>query len=134
MPLPGEYEPVSDDEIVYRCVPVSQGWVSEHGVSMNAFKPRPDDDTGLSVYRARFLSVEQAAKGISKYGYYVLALRAGDLRAAEIEVVPKPQDDRPGHAEIPSLAYQMPEPNRSVQERRLSWRPSEPVVSAAQRP
>ncbi|MGH7137892.1 MAG: hypothetical protein ACREHD_19250, partial [Pirellulales bacterium] len=72
MPLPGEYDPISDDEIVYRRVPVSQGWVTEHGISMNSFKPRPDDDTGISVYRARFLSVEQAAKGLSKQGYYVL--------------------------------------------------------------
>lgn len=80
---------------------------------MNAFKPRRDDDTGLSVYRARFLSVE------SKQGYYVLALHVGELRDEGIAIVPRPLDDLPGHAEIPSLAYQDPEPNISVQHRRL---------------
>lgn len=63
MPLPGEYDPVSDDELLYRRVPISQGWINEHGVSMNAFKPRPDEDTGISVYRTRFLTIEDAAKG-----------------------------------------------------------------------
>lgn len=65
------------------------------------------------------VSLEQAAKGLSKQGYYLLALRAGDLRAAGIEIVPKPQDGLPGHAEIPSLAYQKPESDVSVQDRRL---------------
>lgn len=119
MPLAEEFDPISDDEIVYRRVPVSQGWVSERGVSMNAFKPRPDDATGISLYRARFVTLEQAARGLSKHGYYVLALRAGDLRAAGMEIVAKPQDDLPGHAEIPSLAYQQPESDLSVQQRRL---------------
>lgn len=80
MPSAEEFDPILDDEIVYRRVPVSQGWVLERGVSMNAFKPRPDDATGISLYRARFVSLEQAAKGLSKQGYYLLVLRAGDLR------------------------------------------------------
>jgi hypothetical protein len=119
MPLPDENDSISDDEIVYRRVPVSQGWVDERGVSMNAFKPRPDDETGISVYRARFLSLEDAAKGLSKHGYYVLALRSGDLRAAGIDIVPKPEADLPGHAELPSLAYHVPESDVSIQHRRL---------------
>jgi hypothetical protein len=119
MPLPAEYEPVADDEILYRRVPVSKDWIDEHGVWPDAFVPRPDDDTGLSVYRARFLSLEDAAKGLSKRGYYVLAMRAGDLRAEQIDVVPAPRDDLPGHAEIPSLAYQDPESEDALQEREI---------------
>lgn len=88
MPLPGEYGPVTDDEIVYRRVPVSQGWVTERGVSMNAFKARPDDDTGISVYRARFLSVEDAARGLSKQGYYVRSGRAARVDRAQERRVP----------------------------------------------
>lgn len=65
------------------------------------------------------MGVEDAAKGPSKKGYYVLTLRAGELRAARIEIVPKPQDDVPAHAEIPSLAYQQPESDMSVQHCRL---------------
>src|SRR5487761_1850544 len=105
MPLPAEYEPIADDEILYRRIPVSKGWIDEYGVRPDAFESRADDDTGLSVYRAMFVSLEDAAKGLNKRGYYVLAMRAGDLRAAGIDVVPLPHDDLPGHAEIPSLAY-----------------------------
>ena len=85
--------------------PVSKGWVDDRGVSSDAFKPRPDDKTGLSVYRAKFLSVEDAAKGPSKYGYYVLAMRAEDLRAEGVEIVSRPQDELPGHAE--SFAHEV---------------------------
>lgn len=119
MPASGEYDPLADDEILYRRVPVSKGWIDEHGISPDAFEPRMDDDTGISVYRARFVTVEDAAKGLGKRGYYVLAMRAGDLRAAGIHVVPMPHDDLPGHAEIPSLAYQEPESDVSMQHREL---------------
>ena len=119
MPSPAEFEPIADDEILYRRVPVSKGWIDEHGVWPDAFEPRADDDTGLSVYRARFVSLEDAAKGLSKRGYYVLAMRAGDLRAVGIDVVPMPHDDLPGHAEIPSLAYHERETELSRQQREL---------------
>lgn len=95
MPLPGENDPVADDEILHRRVPDSQGWIVGQQVSWNAFKPRPDDGTSLSLYRAKFLSLEDAARGLSKHGYYVLALRAGNLRAAGIDIVPRPNDDLP---------------------------------------
>jgi rhodanese-related sulfurtransferase len=119
MPAPEENDPISDDEILYRRIPLSKGWINESRVSMNAFKPRPDDDSGISVYRARFLSVEAAAQGLSKQGYYVVAMRAGDLRAAGIDIVPKPLDAIPGHAEIPSLAFQPHESDVSAEHRRL---------------
>lgn len=86
MPQTAEYEPISDDEIIYRRVPVSMGWVDNHGVWPDAFEPRADDRTGLSVYRARFVALEDAAKGLSKRGYYVLEMRAGDLRLAGIDI------------------------------------------------
>lgn len=119
MPLPAEYEPISDDEILYRRVPVSMGWVDDRGVWPDAFEPRADDRTGLSVYRARFVGLEDAAKGLSKRGYYVLEMRAGDLRSAGIDIVPMPNDDLPGHAEIPSLAYHYHEAVLSLQQREL---------------
>ena len=119
MPQPAEYEPVADDEMLYRRVPVSKSWIDEYGVRPDAFEPRADDDTGLSVYRAKFISLEDAARGLSKRGYYVLAMRAGNLRAAGIEVVPMPLDDLPGHAELPSLAFKDAESELSVQQREL---------------
>ena len=57
MPQHSEYDPVSDDEMAHRRVPVSQGWVTERGVSLNAFKAGPDDDTGISVHRAQTVHV-----------------------------------------------------------------------------
>jgi hypothetical protein len=65
---------------------------------------RSNDVTGLSVVRGEpYNTVEQAARGPSKWGYYVVILRAGDLRAHGVDVVPRPVDGVPGHAEITNL-------------------------------
>jgi hypothetical protein len=121
MPSPAEYEPIGDDEILYRRVPVSMKWVNQQDVKPEAFQPRKEDTTGLSVSRQRFLTVEQAAQGTSKQGYWVLELRAGDMRKAGIDVQPRPIDDVPGHSEIPSLTYQDPQPDASMaQQMRLA--------------
>lgn len=117
MPLPGEDEPISDDETLYRRVPVSQGWIKGGKVMPEAFQPRRDDTTGLSIFRAKYRTLEEVAKGKSKSGYFVLEMRAGELRAAGLEVVPKVDDEVPGHAEIPSLAFQLPEPDLSLAQR-----------------
>lgn len=114
-----EAEPISDDEILFRRVPVSKEWVDEHGVSAEAFAPRKDDLSGLSIFRAKFLPLAEAARGASKQGYYVLELSAGDLRGAGIGVVPAPVADKPGHAEIPALKYARPESNASLEMRQL---------------
>ncbi len=114
-----EADPIDDDEVLYRRVPVSMDWIDQHGVSAEAFAPRKDDSSGLSVYRARFLRLEDAARGASKKGYYVIELRAGDLKNAGIGVVPAPVDDTRGHAEIPVLRYQNPESNASMELRQL---------------
>src|SRR5262245_18616018 len=105
-PLDGT-EPIDDDEVLYRRIPVSQGWY-DTGTSPNpspqAFRPRDDDATGLSLVRGGpYNSVEQAAKGPSKKGYFVAILRAGDLRRRGIQVVPRPVEGISGHAEIESL-------------------------------
>jgi hypothetical protein len=73
-------EPIADDELLYRRVPVSKEWYTKEGLSPEAFQPREDEATGNSVYRAIYKSVEEAAKGKSKSGNYVAVLRAGDLR------------------------------------------------------
>jgi hypothetical protein len=98
-----ESDSIADDELLYRRIPVSMGWYDSLGVSPEAFDPRKDEESGISVYRAKFTSLEQAAQGKSKKGYWVAILRAGDLRRQNIEVVPRPQPDAPGHAELPDL-------------------------------
>jgi hypothetical protein len=97
------HEPIGDDELLYRRIPVSKEWYSSTGLSPEAFDPRADETTGISVYRGTYTSIEEAARGPSKKGYYVAVLKAGDLRANGIQVVPRPTADDPGHAELPEL-------------------------------
>ena len=76
-------EPVADDEFLYRRVPVSQKWYSGGKLSPEAFDPRKDETTGISVYRAKHKSLAEAAQGKSKQGYYVAVLRVSDFRQHE---------------------------------------------------
>ena len=97
-------EPVADDELLYRRIPVSKGWwCTESGLSPEAFDPLKDESTGISVYRGKYKSVEETAKGLSKKGYFVAVFRTGDLRKHGIEVLPRPESNDPGHAELPEL-------------------------------
>ena len=41
-------EPVADDELLYRRIPVSTKWYTESGLSPEAFDPRRDETTGIS--------------------------------------------------------------------------------------
>lgn len=101
---PTEVDPIGDDELLYRRVPVSTGWYSQGGLSPEAFNPRKGFDTsGISMSRAKHTSLEDAAKGTSKQGYYIVILRAGDLRKHGFRVDSRPTPDDPGHAELPDL-------------------------------
>lgn len=100
-----ENEPIADDELLYRRVPVSTGWYSS-GTELKpeAFEAhRSHDASGLSVSRAKYKSVQEAAKGRPGKSYYVAVLRAGDLRNQGILVEPRPLPGDPGHAELPDL-------------------------------
>jgi hypothetical protein len=95
-------DPIADEELLFRRIPVSMGWYAEGRLSPEAFGPRKDETTGISVYRAMYKSIDEVAMGKSRKGYYVAVLRTGDLRNNGIEVVQTPPDD-PGHAELPDL-------------------------------
>ena len=100
-------EPIEDDELLYRRIPVSMGWYAVDRLSPQAFGPRKDETTGISVFRAKYRSIREAAAGKSKKGYYVAVLRVGDLRQRGIEVVPRPElpdgQYELAHAELPDL-------------------------------
>ena len=104
-----EVEPIIDDELLYRRVPASTGWFDpvSRVLKPEAFGPNQKRDlTGISVIRARFKSIEQAACGQPGKSYFVAVLRVGDLRQANYIV--KPQPNVPGgydisHAELPDL-------------------------------
>jgi len=109
MSLSDEPGPVSDEEYLYRKIPVSTGWYDpdvSKKPSPRAFHPRKNDPTDLSVDRATYTTIERAARGQSKQGYYVAILRVSDLRAKGMDVVPKPLPENPGHAEILGLNSQ----------------------------
>lgn len=106
---PDGTESVDDDEFLHRKIPAKLPWYDSTKippVSSYAFNPRENDTTGLSLDRAKYRSVEESAEGQSAAGYYVAILRAGDLRAHGMEVVPRPLPENPGHAEIVGLTYQ----------------------------
>lgn len=102
-----ELEPIADDELLYRRIPAATGWYdpATKALKPDAFDPHKNDLTGLSVFRAKYKSVEQAARGLGK-SYYVAVLRAGDLRQAGIRVIPQPNVPDGydlSHAELPDL-------------------------------
>lgn len=100
-------EPIADDELLYRRIPVSTGWFDPKVADVPspfAFRPRDDDVTGLSLVRGDpYNTPAAAARGPSKRGYYVAVLRVGDLRQRGLHVVPRPVKDIAGHAEIVDL-------------------------------
>ena len=100
-------EPIADEELVFRRIPVSTGWY-DPAVSPQpsplAFRPRDDDDTGLSIVRGHpYNTPETAARGPAKRGYFVAVFRVGDLRRHGFHVDPKPVLGVLGHAEITDL-------------------------------
>lgn len=105
---PDDTSPIDDDELLFRRIPVSMGWYDpavDSVPSPLAFRPRDEDQTGLSLVRGEpFNTPKSAARGPSKKGYYIAVLRAGDLRTFGMTVEPKPVAGIPGHAEITSLA------------------------------
>jgi hypothetical protein len=109
MVLPDESDPIAEDELLYRRIPAALNLYDPHTAPQllpDTFRPNQNDDTGLSVYRAKYKTIEEAARGRKGGGYYVAILRAGDLRIQGIDVVPRPIPGDPGHAEIPGLTYQ----------------------------
>src|SRR5437879_9708207 len=93
MPAPLGSEPVADDELLYRRIPASLNLYdrnSEPALLPDAFRPNANDTTGLSLYRSKYKSIEEAARGREGNTYYVAVLRAGDLRSAGIDIAPRP--------------------------------------------
>ena len=80
-------ERIGDEEILYRRIPVSMGWYDSNGLSPESFKNTPPrhTDPGFLLPAREYKSLEAAAQGKSKNGYYVVVFRAADLRAQNIQ-------------------------------------------------
>lgn len=100
-------EPIEDDEIVYRRISVGSLWYDPvlQDISLNAFKPRREEESGISLMRAKYLNPERTAAGGPGKAYYIVEIRAGDLRHHHIGIEPDPltDPDLPGHCQIPDL-------------------------------
>ena len=103
-------EPIENDEHLYRRIPVQpQYYDPSQGPEPSplAFHPRKDDKTGISVFRAKYVTPEQLAQSGRGKRYYVAVLRVGDLRNHGLEVVPRIEGHAlPGHAELPNLTFE----------------------------
>ena len=100
---------IPDDEVLYRRIPIVEGWFQPPDrITSSNFKLR-DDELGISVYRA---SIVDAANVLNrpevKVECRVAAATAGQIRVAKngkgeplhLDVIPVDDEDDPGHAEI----------------------------------
>ncbi len=97
---------IADDELLYRRVSKRSKWYNPDTDALHpqAFAPhKTSDETGISVYRAKYKSAEEASRRTPGEWYYVVVLCAGDVRREGLAIVPRPQPDDPGHAELPEL-------------------------------
>jgi hypothetical protein len=104
---PNEQAPVRDDEYVYgRVLMMYVDEDQKMPVAVGGFEPTKHDGTGISVYRAGFVTPEEVDHEGRRHGeYYVVRLCVGDIRAAGMDVVPNPMPPLAGHALIPEIRY-----------------------------
>ncbi len=126
MPLADGTDTIADDEILYRRIPASMDWydpASDRSVAPDAFRPRKNEDTiakkGISLSRAKFVTLDEAARGRPGKRYFVAVLLASDLAQNGIEVVTTPEFGGPGHASIPALNYADRRTDRVMDMKRL---------------
>src|SRR5262249_24403525 len=106
-----ERDPVDDGEFVYRRIHRTfLNPTAQIPIQFPAFRPTPNDTTGLSLFRARFLvqpqdTLAHVAPDKAK-DYYVIWLAVRDLRNLGLTIVPEPDPGGPpAHAVIPELSW-----------------------------
>jgi hypothetical protein len=100
-------EHIADDEWLLRHIPGGSLWQAPGPRITSAnFQLRHDrGETGVSVTRAKITGPERLLElvgGDRAMGARVAHVSVGEVRALGVQVVPKPLDDDPGHAEIQS--------------------------------
>ncbi len=106
-----EQQPVEESEFVYRRIPRTY-YQTGLPISIHpaAFRPNPNDTTGLSVFRAAFLQPADTLaniEAVKRNNYYVARIAVQDLLRLGLTVMPEPDPNGPlGHAIIPELSWQ----------------------------
>jgi hypothetical protein len=100
-------DPIGPDEVIFRRI-LEYHYKPKTGfLSKNAFKPRPADETGISVCRAKYLpepKAESAAHlGRAGMRFWVAEIRAKLLFDAGMGIEPDPDKSTIAHARIPIL-------------------------------
>jgi hypothetical protein len=118
-----QHEPLDDSEFVYRRIhPDFYDASLPAPVQPRAFRPSQGDDTGLSIFRARFAQPQDCLTNrdpAKVAGYAVARLCVRDLRSLGLTVVPEPiPDGPPGHAVIPELGW------KAYQANKVQWKPT----------
>ncbi len=98
-------EPIADDEILYRRIFYDYYQPgSDRPVSWVAFRPTEHDGDGLSVWRAKYVTLAKAGAGRPGKSYFVAVLHAEDLRRLGCDLMPTPDSGR-GHASITNMSW-----------------------------
>ena len=105
-----EHDPVDDSEFVFRRIHRNFFNASMPiPIRVGAFRPNPNDTTGLSVVRAAFgppAGMLALIDPIRASDYYIAQLSVADLRNLGLTVTPDPVSGGPvGHAVIPELGW-----------------------------
>src|SRR3954465_15675137 len=107
MSAPEDSVPVDDDEYVLRLIhPVYYKASLPLPIQPEAFRPTARDTTGLSVFRLRFATPQDALLVVVEAKrplYYVSRLSVRDLLRLGLRVTPDPIAVAPGHALMPEL-------------------------------
>jgi len=99
-------EPIADEEIIYRRVPKDHYPPPRKGKpSPKAFRPKDYDTDGISLTRAKYSTIDKAARGSREIPAFVAVLMARGVRELGLTLQPDPQPDDPGHFLIPKLDY-----------------------------
>lgn len=103
-------DPITDDEVVFRRVSEQSGHYDSslsRPVRWQAFKPNESDRSGISVWRAKYITARDTAATNARPDrrYYILVLAASRLRAAGVEVRPTPEEGGPGHASLVNINF-----------------------------
>lgn len=96
-------EPVENSEILYRRIP--KIWYDDKEIDSEAFLPHRENDTsGISLFRAKYHTIEFAALSPRPNRiYYVASVQAQNLQNIGLTIIPDPLPEKIGHCLIPEL-------------------------------